>query len=192
MLIGLVRHGQTDWNVEGRLQGQTDIPLNAEGVKQAEALANRLSSERPMWDAVLSSDLMRAYCTAEIIAEALGIPLLAGEKRLRERGFGECEGLLRSEREERWGLGWAELAPGIESDEAVRARGMQVIEELRKNQRGKNILIVTHGSFLAQMLAALCPELEDERISNLSYSIVEWQEQGWKPLLHNCTAHLAQ
>ncbi len=92
MLIGLVRHGKTDWNAEGKIQGQTDIPLNEEGKAQAIALANRLSGEERIWDAVVSSDLKRAFATAQIIAEKLGIPLLESDSRLRERYFGEVEG----------------------------------------------------------------------------------------------------
>jgi len=191
MLIGFVRHGQTDWNVEGRIQGQTDIPLNNEGISQAHALAARLQSEDKIWDAVLSSDLIRARHSAEIIAGSLGIPLLDGDSRLRERSFGEAEGLLRSEREQRWGENWMDCVQGYETDELLQNRGIQVIEELQNKSEPTNVLIVSHGAFLAQMLGMLCPKLQDERILNLSYTIIKREEAGWQPLLHNCTLHLS-
>jgi len=172
LLIGLVRHGKTDWNAEGKIQGQTDIPLNDVGVAQAIALAERLSSEKQIWDAVVSSDLQRAYATAQIIADKLSIPLLESDPRLRERFFGEVEGTKEQERLERWGTGWRETAEGVESNAEVRARGLSAIQEWRERFPKRNLLVVSHGSFLAQVLEELCSCLEDQYLSNLSYSIL--------------------
>ena len=89
-LLFLFRHGETDWNRAGRLQGHTDTPLNATGLAQAEALTERL---RPHGlDAVVSSDLARAWTTGQIVAEGLGIPLIR-EPGLREAQIGEAEPL---------------------------------------------------------------------------------------------------
>lgn len=192
MLIGFVRHGKTDWNMQGKIQGQTDIPLNAEGVEQAEALAERLNKEQPIWDAVVSSDLKRAYSTAEIIAEKLNIPLLDGDERLRERYFGEVEGTKEQERYERWGKDWRNVASGVESDTDVRARGMRALLSWKQEYPKRNLLVVSHGSFLAQLLAELCEDLEDQYLSNLSYSILELREDKWHPQLYNCTLHLTK
>ncbi|GKU79525.1 histidine phosphatase family protein [Paenibacillus sp. L3-i20] len=190
MLIGIVRHGQTDWNAKGIIQGQTDIPLNEEGISQARALANRLSGEDAIWDAVISSDLMRAHETAKIIAEKLEIPLLAADIRLRERAFGEIEGTTESERLQRYGSDWREQSVGRESDEAVSIRGLEAIEDLMKNEAGRNILIVSHGSFIARMLQVMCADLQDTKLGNLSYSILEREDNSWLLRLHNCTKHL--
>src|SRR6476620_10426443 len=93
-ILFLFRHVETDWNREGRLQGHTDTPLNATGLAQAEALAETLRPHR--LDAVVSSDLMRAWTTARIVAEALGLPLMA-DPGLRETKVGAAEGLLWTE-----------------------------------------------------------------------------------------------
>ena len=86
----LIRHGETDWNRQARLQGHADIPLNAHGQAQVRRLGEALRGE-PL-DAVYSSDLQRALATAQAIAEATGAPLRQ-EPALRERGFGCFEGL---------------------------------------------------------------------------------------------------
>lgn len=192
MLIGLVRHGETDWNAAGRIQGQTDIPLNEAGIKQAKALAARLSREERIWDAVISSDLKRARQTAAIIAQELNIPLLDSDTRFRERSFGEVEGTTEEDRLKRWGADWRELDLGVESDGAMRNRGLEALSDLTEQEHKRNMLIVSHGSFIAQMLQALCSDLDDSRLGNLSYSILERQENGWRTLLHNCTSHLEQ
>ncbi|WP_168119140.1 histidine phosphatase family protein [Paenibacillus sp. HB172176] len=190
MRIGLVRHGQTDWNAIGRIQGQTDIALNGEGIRQAQALADRLGSEPPLWNAVISSDLRRAYATAKIIGDTLDIPLLDPDPLLRERSFGEIEGTTLEEREEKYGESWREQELGIESDEHLRARGRKFLERRLLRNKEENLLIVTHGSFIAEMLLELCEELEDQRLHNLSYSILERSGDSWLPLLHNCSKHL--
>lgn len=190
MLIGLVRHGETDWNAGGILQGQTDIPLNDIGLKQAAALAERLAAVDKIWDAVWSSDLSRARTTAEIIANRLQIPLAAADVRLRERFFGQIEGTTLQQREEKWGKEWRGLDLGAESDGDMRARGMAVIQELAESESGRNILIVSHGSFIAQLLQAMCADLEDQRLGNLSYNVLSMNEGKWETVLHNCTRHL--
>lgn len=190
MLIGLVRHGKTDWNAEGKIQGQTDIPLNEEGITQAIALANRLSNEASIWDAVIASDLKRAHATALIIADKLNIPLLSKDPRLRERYFGEVEGTTEYERNERWGNEWKEVAAGVEPNEDVRARGLNALHEWQQQYPTRNLLVVSHGSFLAQLLNEICSELQDEHIANLSYTILEFRDEKWYPQLYNCTKHL--
>ena len=99
-LLFLFRHGETDWNRAGRLQGHTDTPLNATGLAQAEALTERLRPHR--LDAVVSSDLARAWTTARIVAEGLGVPLIR-EPGLREAQIGEAEGLFWPEVKTRFG-----------------------------------------------------------------------------------------
>lgn len=190
MLIGLVRHGETSWNVDKRIQGQTDIPLNHNGIEQARLLAARLVSDEKIWDYIVTSDLERAKVTGDYIMQALQLPSLGTDKRLRERYFGQIEGTTLEERVEKWGEGWKELDLGAESDVDMRARGVGLLEELYVKYPSANILCVSHGSFIAHLLLELFPELEDQRIGNLSYSILERDENGWKLLLHNCSKHL--
>ncbi|RXZ80244.1 histidine phosphatase family protein [Paenibacillaceae bacterium] len=191
MKLGWIRHGRTAWNALGKIQGQTDIPLNEEGQRQAHALAARLANDTSeQWDAVISSDLMRARETAAIIAEKLAIPLLSADDRLRERYFGEIEGTTEAERTAKWGENWRKEYTGQESDALVRSRGGAFVQEWLGKSPGGSLLVVTHGSFLAQMLHSLCEGLESSYINNMSYSIMTFQEGRWHSLLHNCTVHL--
>ncbi|SFF05422.1 probable phosphoglycerate mutase [Paenibacillus catalpae] len=192
MIIGMVRHGNTDWNALGKVQGQTDIPLNELGKKQANALAERLLRDEKLWDAVISSDLQRARQTASVIADKLGITLLEGDPRLRERNFGEVEGMTLPERIERWGENWREVAGGLESDEEVRARGLAFLADWQKKRPEGRLLVVSHGGFLAQMFDTLCSDLEKQNLGNLSYSILQFKDEQWTPLLYNCTRHLEE
>mgnify|MGYP000626705443 CR=1 FL=1 len=91
MLLYLVRHGETDWNLERRIQGSTDIPLNNTGREQARVTGRLLSSRH--WDAIYSSPLSRARETAEIIASEVGLPGPTPVDALVERAYGEAEGL---------------------------------------------------------------------------------------------------
>ncbi|MEK9907489.1 MAG: histidine phosphatase family protein, partial [Aquiluna sp.] len=93
--LGLFRHGQTDWNIDLRLQGTADIPMNAVGIEQVERAAEKIAEEH--WDLVLSSPLGRARHSAELIAQRLGIDEVAIEEQLMERAFGIGEGMLYSE-----------------------------------------------------------------------------------------------
>lgn len=188
--IGWVRHGITEWNQRGIIQGVTDIPLSEEGLTQARLLAERLSNEGEQWDGIYCSDLQRAWKTAEILSERLGIPLRT-DVRLRERSFGAAEGTTEAERLARWGKDWRQLVPDQESDEIIRARGHEFVDELIEKHPGEAWLIVTHGSFLARMLQSLCRDLQDSHLRNMSLTILERQPEGWKSLLHNCTLHLS-
>lgn len=190
MLLGLIRHGLTDWNVLGRIQGQSDIPLNEEGRKQARLLGDRLQKEPYQWDAVVTSGLSRARETGEIIASLLGIELLQPDVRLNERSFGQVEGLTQAERESKWGADWHLLELGQESEEAMRRRGLEFLQAVWEENRDRNLLVVSHGAFLAQLFTALYEDKHTERIGNLSLTILERQDVEWSPVLYNCTKHL--
>lgn len=190
MIIGLIRHGETEWNALGRIQGQTDISLNEAGIRQARALAERLKAEDRVWDAVVSSDLKRARETARILADALGIPLLPPDPRIRERSFGQAEGTTEEERFARWGADWRSRDVGQESDDSVRERGLAFIADWQARNPEIRLLVVSHGSTLAVLLQSLCSGLEDRRIGNMSLSILESAGAEWRILLHNCSKHL--
>lgn len=188
--IGWIRHGQTEWNRLGKIQGIMDIPLSEEGIRQAELLAERLAGDRQyQWQSIVSSDLDRAAKTAAIIADRLRIPAYA-DRRLRERSFGEAEGTTLEERIARWGEDWRRLVPDQETDEQVLERGLAFVRDHTDRHPGEAWLVVTHGSFLARMLHAMCRDLDDSHLLNVSLTILERGGDGWKPLLHNCTKHL--
>lgn len=96
MILGFVRHGTTEWNREGRLQGQLDTQLTEEGKLQAVKLGKALRGGP--WHGLVASDLTRARVTAELIAEHAGIPLLLTDARLREKSFGDLEWTTVEER----------------------------------------------------------------------------------------------
>lgn len=155
----LVRHGETDWNVALRLQGHTDIVLNARGRAQAQRLRQALAGET--LDAVYSSDLQRAWATAQAIAEATGAPLHP-ETALRERGFGCFEGLTLAEIEARWpeaARRWRTRDPGFGPDggEVLQdffTRCVTAAQRLAARHAGGSIALVAHGGVLDSLYRA--------------------------------------
>ncbi|WP_091018020.1 histidine phosphatase family protein [Paenibacillus amylolyticus] len=191
MRIGLIRHGLTDWNAAGRIQGQTDIPLNGEGREQAERLGRRLLKEEYQWNYIITSGLSRAQETGEIISKLLNVPLLEPDARLKERAFGQIEGLTSEERVARWGQAWETLDLGQEQIADIQIRALAFLEDLWSAYPDQNVLIVTHGAFLANLLTALFKDRYTQRIGNLSLTILEKERDDWSPLLYNCTRHLS-
>ncbi|MBP1999556.1 broad specificity phosphatase PhoE [Paenibacillus shirakamiensis] len=192
MLIGLIRHGLTDWNAQGKIQGQSDIPLNEEGRNQAKLLARRLQQEPYTWDFVITSGLSRAQESGQIIADALHIPLLDPDSRIAERAFGQVEGRTSAERESLWGIDWHEQELGQEKDDAVRSRALAFLEEIGQTHVDKNILVISHGGLLAQLYTALYEDRFKERIGNLSLTILEKRDERWEPKVYNCLKHLEE
>ncbi|MFD0670398.1 histidine phosphatase family protein [Cohnella sp. GCM10027633] len=187
--VGWIRHGVTEWNQLGKIQGVTDIPLSDEGVSQARLLAERLASDGMRWDGVVSSDLKRAATTARVIADRLGLPHET-DARLRERSFGRAEGTTLAERLALWGEDWRKNVPDQEPNASLEARGFAFVGDLVTARPGQSWLVVTHGSFLSTMMKAMCGDLDDGYIQNVSLTVLEERGGGWKPLIHNCTLHL--
>jgi broad specificity phosphatase PhoE len=144
----LVRHGETDWNRDGRFQGHADPPLNDAGREQARALADELAGERI--DFVYTSDLVRARETAEIVAGRLGADVVA-RSELREIDVGEWEGLTWPEIEERYPEGarsWHEQGYGWKSGETYDQLGERIVAALRRiaaDHPAQRVLVVGHG-----------------------------------------------
>jgi broad specificity phosphatase PhoE len=161
-ILFLFRHGETDWNREGRLQGHTDTPLNATGLAQAEALSLKLHPHR--LDAVVSSDLARALTTGRIVAEALGVPLFV-EPGLRETDVGAAEGLLWADAKTRFGEGLTDrwyadgdvAFPGGETGVATRNRGLAALRRFAAAQPHRRIGVSTHGAMVRQLMKHALP-----------------------------------
>ncbi|BAS12317.1 uncharacterized phosphatase PhoE [Arthrobacter sp. Hiyo8] len=142
--FALVRHGQTDWNAQRRLQGSTDIPLNDVGRGQARDAVGVLSAYE--WDAIVSSPLSRAAETAELIAAGLGLTVDRRVPELTERRFGPAEGLQAGP--ELDALRIPGGFRGAESEDKAASRGLAALEALAKEFNGRRVLVVAHGTLL--------------------------------------------
>jgi probable phosphoglycerate mutase len=198
--IIFVRHGLTDWNRAGRFQGQIDIPLNAEGIEQAERTGAVFREDRI--DAVYSSDLARARQTAEPISRATGLPVLL-ESGLRERRYGVLEGRTHDEvlrdHPDTYGR-WRARDPdfvlpgGGESLRELHRRVADQMRALAASHAGQTIVAVTHGGVLdcIYRIAARLP-LEAPRsfdLRNASLNRVRWDGAGFSVASWGDVAHL--
>lgn len=178
--IVLIRHGETDWNVERRYQGTSDRPLNEHGVRQAAALADAMRGQQ--WDVIIASPLKRAWSTAEPLAEALGI---SGEKlipdpRLMERAYGVAEGFTLVEREERYP---GEIWEGLETLDELGARALGAIEEYIQRFPNRRLIFVTHGTWINAVLEVLSQgEFGHGKsvILNTSRTYLSHSDDGWE------------
>lgn len=183
----LIRHGTTDWNEAGRLQGHSDIPLNARGRRDALAAARRLAAAGIVPAAVYSSDLIRAAETARLIAARRGrrVPVRL-DARLRERALGAAEGLTRPEAEARYGPGPAGLAAaGAEPLAALVARVDAVMTELAARHPGEDVVVVSHGAALGHWLrrrAGGFPAAEAVPLVNGAVVTVRREAGAWRYL----------
>jgi probable phosphoglycerate mutase len=186
--FGLIRHGATEWNRLGKLQGQMDTKLTDEGRGQARLLGRRLDKED--WDFIVCSDLERASETARIISAESGIPLSGCDPRLRERTFGLLEGTTLDERLERYGPDWKTLDLGVESDQDVFARWSSISGQLLASHSNGSMLIVSHGSYIGTVLRTLGLEKPDGYLTNASLTRIERKNGRWSCSLYSCIRHL--
>jgi broad specificity phosphatase PhoE len=188
--LWLVRHGETEWNAERRMQGHKDIPLNQTGINQAHLLADGLYGQQ--YAALFSSDLQRTLQTAEILAQRLDLPVQV-DHRLREIDQGEWSGLIiddiRNDFPEELDMLKRDpinrRRPGGESAIEVVRRVWAAADEIALGYPGKRVLVVSHGFTLATLIAAARGvPLEDVRTlipHNASLTQIEW-EKGKHPL----------
>ncbi len=195
----LIRHGQTPWNVERRVQGLTDIPLNEEGVLQAQRLAERLKSETIHH--VYSSHLSRARQTAEIVAAHHPNAPFELLEDLAEFGMGPVEGLKIEDAH-------AQYTPNFWDDEELRQKlGMELrstyLERFRghitswlEKHDGQTVLLSSHGGKLKTILNSFDlphPDLklvQEKHLGNCSLTIVEAQATNHRLALYSCEIHL--
>ena len=161
-LIYLVRHGETDWNREHRIQGSTDIALNDTGRDQAATTGELLSTRA--WDGVYASPLSRAYETGAIIARRLGLPEPGVVPEVAERRYGEAEGLTGDEIDARFPGDTP--VPGRETREEVAARTIPALVALAERHPGESIVVVSHGGVIRTVLMEVAPEAPFEPIRN--------------------------
>jgi uncharacterized phosphatase len=183
-VLGLFRHGQTDWNIDLRLQGTADIPMNQFGIEQVQKAASEIA--RQEWDLIISSPLGRAKQSAGIIAAQLGVAEVTETPLLLERAFGIGEGMLYDE----WSAKFAHLdeIPGAESAQQVTLRAEQLLEHVQSEFAGKRILAVSHGAlirFVLQVVTAGEIPPKGERLENASLNVIRklqsWQLDQWAP-----------
>ncbi|WP_245884409.1 histidine phosphatase family protein [Glaciihabitans tibetensis] len=179
MTFAFIRHGQTNWNRDDRLQGSSDIPLNDFGRQQATDAIEVLAGTR--WDAIVSSPLSRARETAEIIAAGLGIELGPSYDELIERHYGDGEGATAEIIAERWP---DHQYPGLESLDSVIARAKVALDKIASEYGSKNVIIVCHGSLIRYTLASLAGRPFDS-IRNGSVATFERVGAEWRVLTVN-------
>ena len=184
--LWLIRHGQTEWNVSGRLQGQTDIPLNETGLAQARELAAQLRQRE--FRALYSSDLQRAAQTARVISEALHLEVQL-HRGLREICFGEWEGQIPAEIRQRYPeiIAAGRLHPldtpypGGETDREVAQRVAAAADEIAQDHPSGSVLVVSHGRALAILTCLACgyplETINQHGLGNALPRVVEWRNQ---------------
>lgn len=194
----LVRHGETPWNRELRMQGQTDTPLSATGCAQAAALGQRLAGSA--FAALYSSDLNRAWDTATAIAQSTGHEVIP-DPRLRERRFGIFEGLTRSEIGERYPEELQRFEsrdpdytiPGGESARAFWARCLGCLAEIGERHAGAEVVVVTHGLVLDAIYRAAHGLPHDQprpvplvnaSVNAFTYRAGTWRMESWGDVGH--------
>ena len=180
-VLGMFRHGQTEWNINLRLQGTADIALNQDGIKQVEAASARIGS----WDVLLSSPLQRAVDSAKILSRAAGLEMNISEVLL-ERSFGIGEGMTYQQWNQRYSK--LDFIPGAESEQSVLNRSKKLLDLVQTEYPGKKVLVVTHGALIRFVLNLVTDhELppKGERLKNASLHVFrhskDWQVDGWAP-----------
>jgi len=173
--ILLVRHGETDWNLERRVQGHSDTPLNETGRAQARALADALGGESI--DAVYSSDLLRAHETARIVAESRGLDVTAIPD-LRERDFGTWEGLTDDEIFTRFPESKSGTWGDAETREEMAQRVLAALQRIAASHPDGHVLVVTHGGPVRVVLAG-CGVDGVGPIANCAVHRLGFEEDGF-------------
>ncbi len=201
--VVVVRHGETPWNVERRVQGWEDIPLNETGIRQAQALARHLARTRQhgnQIDAIYSSDLQRARMTAEIVGQTLSIPVVLDEG-VRERHFGVLQGLVFSTMEEHQPEAariWKSrdpdaILPEGESLRRFHERVTQAIDAIAARHLGQRVMVVSHGGAMdiiwrhakqASLLAPREAELLNASINRIRVLPARWEIIEWGNVTH--------
>lgn len=184
--ICLVRHGETDWNAIGRLQGSTDIPLNNNGKYQARECGEFLAKDK--WDLIVTSPLMRARQTAEIISNIVRIPMVEMSEFV-ERHFGDAEGMTVQERSTTFP---DKKYINVEEWEDLISRVTIGLEKITQNYKSKRVIVVVHGAVINAILAELSngevgsgkTRLVNACINNIAFSEGKWNIKDFNQVTH--------
>ncbi len=197
----LVRHGETDWNAQRRLQGHTDIKLNAHGLAQADQMARALKAINLQFDVLYTSDLLRAAKTAQAIEKLFCVSAII-DPALRERHLGALQGLSTNDaplqEPELWKIHLGrDLDHDLRNGESIKsfaARIHTALENIRLKHLGKTILLVSHGGALDMMYRLASNQaLEAEKVvavPNASLNWISHDGQSWKVDRWADTRHL--
>jgi 2,3-bisphosphoglycerate-dependent phosphoglycerate mutase len=197
--ILLVRHGETDWNAAGRIQGHSDTPLNAAGRLQARRAAQRLARE-PI-RALYSSDLARAFETATIIGAPLGLTVVASPQ-LRERRYGEWEGLTSPEIQARYPEQFAIwrarstdfVPPQGETRNELLTRALAELQTIARRHVREMVVVVSHGGLCYVLINHILGSVDGDRreftFGNASIHTLDVTGDQWSVISMNETAHL--
>jgi broad specificity phosphatase PhoE len=194
MLLYLIRHGKTDFNAQGRVQGHLDIPLNADGVAQAGAIAARLRAAK--LSHIYASPLLRAAATAQTIANDHSLTVTHDE-RLREYDMGDWQGRLVSDIRAESADGIDVEAPNGETALQMHTRMAHFLDDvLQRHDAGARIAIASHGGTLTAMVSVML-ELPVRRrqpftFSNVSLSIMRREPTHWKIIALNDVSHVVR
>ncbi|MED1738317.1 histidine phosphatase family protein [Bacillus swezeyi] len=186
--ICLIRHGETDWNALGKLQGRTDIPLNETGKRQAKETGEFLKDAD--WDVIITSPLKRARETAEFINQYLGLEIVEMEDFI-ERNYGDAEGMPFAERMK---LYPDKNYPNQESKEALAERLMTGIQKVSDKYPDQKVLVVAHGAAIHTLLSKISNgniNLENTKLVNACLSNISFQENKWLVNDYNRSDHLS-
>ncbi len=193
--LWVVRHGQTNWNLEHRVQGWTDIPLNAAGIEEAHALGQYLHGIPFL--ALYTSDLQRAHTTASILQGYTGIPIHVDE-RLREKRFGALEGQIRHQVQKQKVVRPHGVSPQVRSDDPeaesnddLSKRILTFLNDLGNRHETGRVLIVTHGALIRALLD-LSSYREAVSLRNTSVSRIRQHQSNLHAVHVNWADHLKQ
>ncbi|WP_332649889.1 histidine phosphatase family protein [Lysinibacillus sp. 54212] len=187
--ICLVRHGETDWNVLGKLQGRTDVELNSNGVEQAKDCGRFLAATT--WNLIITSPLQRAKKTAEIIQTYIDVPLIEMQNFV-ERSYGDGEGMSPEERL----LAFPDNQYSNAEDRAsLTNRVMAGITKINDEYEGGNVILVAHGAVINSILASISngsigsgkTQLHNACISELEFDKGQWHIKNFNKVDHFTT-----
>jgi uncharacterized phosphatase len=184
--ICMIRHGETDWNAAGRIQGSTDIPLNQKGMEQAGKCRDALKAGD--WDVIITSPLIRAKQTAAIINETLGLELVEMAD-FAERFFGDGEGMTL---EERLALYPNREYPNQEERISFSKRVIEGIQKINETFNDKRVLLIAHGAVIHQILTDFSDGnfRSEDHLSNACFSHIQYDDNKWNIIEFNNVEHL--
>jgi len=187
--IYLVRHGETNWNKEGRVQGKTDIPLNETGKMQAERCYDGVKDFQPT--ILIASPLKRAKVTAEIMNQNWNLPLIEMEEFI-ERSYGDAEGMSLEERERFFP---ERNIPNMEKLEDLKNRGISGLLKVCERFPEERVVIVAHGALINAILSVVSNGeigTGKTRLNNTCINKLSYVNECWEIIEYNNTEHLVK